>query len=84
MDGGVGSLQTRRCTFVWRFRSAGHHVEFMRCYYGPLNKVFDALDGEGQNALEEDLISLVERYDRSGDGMAVIPADYLEVVAIRR
>jgi SAM-dependent methyltransferase len=81
---GIGSLQTRRRTFVWRFHSAKHHMGFMREYYGPLNKAFEALEEEGQKALEEELISLVERYDRSGDETAVWGADYLEVVATRR
>ena len=84
LDGGIGSLQTRRRSFVWRFRSARHHVEFMRGYYGPLNKAFGTLDEEGQGALEGDLISLVERHNRSDNGTAVWPADYLEVVATRR
>jgi SAM-dependent methyltransferase len=84
LNGGIGSLQTRRCTFVWRFPSAYHHVEFMRNYYGPLNKAFWALDEEGQEALEQDLISLAERYNRSENATAVLPADYLEVVAARR
>jgi SAM-dependent methyltransferase len=81
---GIGSLQTRRRSLVWRFPSARHHVEFMRDYYGPLNKAFGTLEEEGQKTLEEDLISLVEQYNRSGDGTAVWPADYLEVVAARR
>ena len=69
---------------LWRFRSARHHVEFMRGYSGPLNKAFGALDEDGQRALEGDLISLVERHNRSENGTAVWPADYLEVVATRR
>jgi SAM-dependent methyltransferase len=84
LDGGIGSLQTRRRTFVWRFPSVRHHVDFMRGYYGPLNKAFGALDEEGQSALERDLISLAERYNHSDDGTAVLHADYLEVVATRR
>jgi SAM-dependent methyltransferase len=84
LDGGIGSLQTRRCTFVWRFPSVRHHVEFMRTYYGPLNKAFGALDEEGQSALERDLISLAERYNRSENGTAVLHADYLEAVVTRR
>jgi hypothetical protein len=56
----------------------------MRGYYGPLHKAFETLDEEGQNALEEDLISLIGQYNRSNDGTAVWPADYLEVVATRR
>jgi SAM-dependent methyltransferase len=81
---GICSLQTRRRSFMWRFPSARHHVEFMRGYYGPLRKAFETLDEEGRKALEEDLISVVERYNRSNDGTAVWPADYLEVVATRR
>jgi SAM-dependent methyltransferase len=84
LDGGIGSLQTRRYNLMWRFPSARHHVEFMRGYYGPLHKAFETLDEEGQNALEEDLISLVGQYNRSNDGTAVWPADDLEVVATRR
>jgi SAM-dependent methyltransferase len=84
LDGGIGSLQTRRRTLVWRFPSARHHVEFMREYYGPLNKAFGALDEEGQNALEQDLTSLAERYNHSENGTALLHADYLEVVATRR
>jgi SAM-dependent methyltransferase len=84
LDGGIGSLQTRRRTFVWRFLSARHHVGYMREYYGPMNKAFGALDEEGQNALERDLITLAERYDRSEGDATVLHSDYLEVVATRR
>jgi hypothetical protein len=56
----------------------------MRGYYGPLHKAFEVLDEEGQRALDQDLISLVESYNRSDDGTAVWSADYLEVVATRR
>jgi SAM-dependent methyltransferase len=81
---GVASLQSRRRSFVWRFPSARHHVEFMLEYYGPLNKAFGTLDEEQQKAFEGDLISLVERYNRSENETAIWPADYLEVVATRR
>ncbi len=56
----------------------------MRGFYGPLHKAFQTLDEEGQEALEEGLISVVEHYNRSDDGTAVWPAEYLEVVATRR
>ena len=81
---GIGSLQTRRSNLMWRFPSARHHVEFMRGYYGPLHKAFQTLDQSGQEALERDLISVVEHHNRSDDGTAVWPAEYLEVVAARR
>ena len=81
---GVASLQTRRRSLVWRFPSARHHVGFMLDFYGPLNKAFGTLEEEQQEAFEDDLISLVERYNRSEDGTAVWHADYLEVVATKR
>jgi SAM-dependent methyltransferase len=84
LDGGIGSLQTRRRTLVWRFPSARHHVEFMLEYYGPLNRALGTLDEEQQQAFERDLISLAERYNRSENGTALLHADYLEVVATRR
>jgi SAM-dependent methyltransferase len=84
LDGGIGSLRSRRRTFVWRFPSERHHVGFMREYYGPLNKAFGVLDEEGQKALERDLISLAERHNHSENGTAVLHADYLEIVATRR
>jgi SAM-dependent methyltransferase len=84
LDGGIGSLQTRRRTLFWRFPSVRHHVEFMLEYYGPLNKALGTLDEEQQRAFEGDLISLAERYNHSENGAAVLHADYLEVVATRR
>jgi SAM-dependent methyltransferase len=84
LDGGIGSLQTRRRTLAWRFPSVRHHVEFMLEFYGPLNKALGTLDEEQQWAFEGDLISLAGRYNHSENGAAVLHADYLEVVATRR
>ena len=84
LNGGIGSLQTRRRTLAWRFPSVRHHVEFMLEFYGPLNKALGTLDEEQQRAFEGDLISLAGRYNYSENGAAVLHADYLEVVATRR
>jgi ubiquinone/menaquinone biosynthesis C-methylase UbiE len=80
----IGSLQTERHSFVFRYPSARHFADFFRTYYGPMSKTFEALDKEGQESLERDLIELVERYNRSGDETAVWPGHYLEVVANTR
>src|ERR671912_665012 len=79
----LSSLRAEQRSFVWRFPSAEYYVEYMRGYYGPLSKAFEALDEEGQQSLQRDLIELVQRYNRSGDETAVWPADYLEVVATK-
>src|SRR5215216_3136221 len=72
LDGGIGSLQTRRRTLAWRFPSVRHHVEFMLEFYGPLNKALGTLEEEQQRAFEGDLISLAERYNHSENGAAVL------------
>jgi hypothetical protein len=82
--GGLRSLRAEQRSFVWRFPSAEYFVEYMRGYYGPLSKAFEALDTEGQQSLQRDLIELVARYNRSGDETTVWPGDYLEVVATKR
>jgi ubiquinone/menaquinone biosynthesis C-methylase UbiE len=81
---GVTSLQTTRRTFVFRFLSAEHFVEYFRDYYGPMHRAFESLDANGREALARDLEELLEEWNTSGDGTLVVPSDYLEVVAVKR
>ncbi|HZP86841.1 MAG TPA: class I SAM-dependent methyltransferase [Burkholderiales bacterium] len=70
--------------FVFRYRTPAHWVEVFKTYYGPLLKAFAALDAAAQAALERDLIALIDRFNRSGNGSMVVPGEYLEVVVARR
>lgn len=81
---GVAVMDVRKRTFTFRFPSAEHFVTFFRLFYGPTLKAFAVLNDIARDALEIDLVELVERYDRlDGDAVAV-PATYLEAVALRR
>ncbi len=81
----ISSLEVTERTFTFRFPSADHFVSFFRLWYGPTLKAFDALEGAARDALERDLVSLAERFDRLGTGDAIaIPATYIEAVAIKR
>ena len=80
---GVASIRTRRRTFTWRFRDAAEFVNLLRDWYGPTVKAFAAA-GDGAEALERDLIALIERSARPRGGAIAVPAEYLEVVAVRR
>ena len=51
-----------------------------RTYYGPMNKTFLALDAQRQAALNQDLLNLIDRRNRSRDGTLVLQSEYLEVV----
>ncbi len=74
----------RRRTSVQRFRSPRHWLEVFRTYYGPTALAFEAVGPQGEEALARDLLALVEQFNRSGDETAILPSDYLEVVATRR
>lgn len=76
-------IRVARKQYVFRFRSAEHWVEEFRHYYGPVQKAFDALDANGQLALNAALLELLGRFDRGHGAALVVPGDYLEVV-IRR
>ena len=80
---GVAELRAERRSFAFRYRSAQHFVDYFRGYYGPSLKAFEALDAEGKESLERDLIELIGRFNSSGDETVVVPSDYFEVIAIR-
>jgi len=46
-------------------------------------KAFAALQPEAQAALQRDLMSLIDQFNRSGDGSIVVPGEYLEIVITR-
>ena len=70
--------------FTFRYRSPEHWIEVFRAYYGPMNKTYGALDTGKQAAFTRDVLALMERDNRSGDGTLVLPSEYLEVVIARK
>lgn len=73
------AIASRRCTFVFRYRSAEHWLDvFARCY-GPLTAALERL-GPRADVLRSDLVALAHAWDlHEGRGLA-LPADYLETV----
>jgi ubiquinone/menaquinone biosynthesis C-methylase UbiE len=80
---GVAELKMERRSFDFRYRSAQYFVDYLKGYYGPTLKAFEALDAEGQEGLERDMIELIGRFNASGDETVAVPSDYLQVVAVR-
>lgn len=80
----VTSLQTIRRNFLFRYRSPQHWLEVFRGYYGPMLKAFESLDGAGQQRLAADLLEVADRFNQACDGTLVAPAEYLDVVAVKR
>ncbi len=70
--------------FVFRYRSPEHWLAVFQGTYGPVLRAFAALDAAAQQRLSEDLLQLIGRFNRAGDGTMVTPSEYLEVVITRK
>jgi len=80
----AASIRAQPRIFNFRYASPAHMIQVFRDYYGPVHKAFAALDQDGQQALEQELASLFERFNTAGDNSLVVPAEYLEAVIIKR
>jgi ubiquinone/menaquinone biosynthesis C-methylase UbiE len=77
------SVKAAERHFVFRYRSPEHWLSVFKTYYGPTLKAFATLKPAEQKALERDLLSLIDQFNRSGDGSMVVPSEYLEIVITR-
>jgi ubiquinone/menaquinone biosynthesis C-methylase UbiE len=80
----AATISTARRDFVFRYASPAHMLQVFRDYYGPVHKAFGALDADGQAALEQDIMGLLERCNTAGSASLVLPCEYLEAVIIKR
>ena len=58
-------------------------VQLFRQYFGPTQVAFSRLDANGQAALQTDLEKLWIEHNQASDGTTSVPAEYLEVHAVR-
>jgi len=70
--------------YNFRYRSAAHFVHVFRTWYGPVHKAFASLPDDKARALEQDLIDLLDGFNRAGANSLVVPSEYLEIVITRR
>lgn len=80
----AASIRAQPKMFNFRYASGAHMIQVFRDYYGPVHKAFAALDPAGQQALEQDMLALLDRHNTAGDNSLVVPAEYLEAVIIKR
>jgi ubiquinone/menaquinone biosynthesis C-methylase UbiE len=80
----ASDIHTTYRDFVFRYRSPAHWVDVFRTWYGPVHRAFGALSAEGQIRLERDLLAVIAEFNTSGDSTMVVPAEYLEVVVVRK
>jgi len=81
--GSKGQIAASDRMFTFRYRSPKHWLEVFRTWYGPVHKAFLALPEDRQGALENDLLTLIGRFNRAQDGTMVVDGAYLEIVVTR-
>ena len=74
------AIRTTSRYFNFRYHSPVQWLDVFRTYYGPMKRTFAELDPDRELALTLDLLDLMKRGNRSGDGTLVLPSEYLEVV----
>jgi ubiquinone/menaquinone biosynthesis C-methylase UbiE len=79
----AASVHTQRRTFTFSFRTAEEFAELFISKYGPTLKAYEAQDPDRRDALREEFVELVRRYDDSRAGSVAVGSDYLEVIATR-
>jgi ubiquinone/menaquinone biosynthesis C-methylase UbiE len=66
--------------FTFRYLSPEHFLETFKTFYGPMLKAFLTLDPNAQQKLDNDVLALIDRFNRAKDGTMVAPSEYLEIV----
>jgi ubiquinone/menaquinone biosynthesis C-methylase UbiE len=77
-------LKISKQIFSLRYKSPDHWLNVFKTYYGPTNRAFAALDSVRQEALEAEIVELLERMNRGGKDTFIVPSEYLEVIVTRR
>jgi hypothetical protein len=75
------AIAAPRRSFLWRFPSAEHQVEFLAVFHGPTVAALRALGPDRAGALRAELLEVASRFDVAEDDTLVLRVDYLEVVA---
>jgi ubiquinone/menaquinone biosynthesis C-methylase UbiE len=80
----VTSLQITKRTTTFRYKSIEHYLDCYRTYFGPMIRAFETLSRLEQKHLQDALIDNVVHFNQSGDETVAVPAEYLEVIAVKR
>lgn len=77
------SVQISTRWFTFRYESPGHWLDVFASYYGPTHKALLALDETRGTQLKDDILQLIDRFNRADDGTMVVPSSYLEIVVTK-
>ena len=83
LGGAVRDLRTEKRTALFRQRSARHWFAFFSTHFGPTRTVLASLDDAGRERFADDIVHVLERFDRGGGDTLLAEAEYLEAIATR-
>ena len=70
--------------FNFRYRSPEHYLEFFRTNYGLLRKAFEVVGPGGDEALANDILTIVDDFNTAEDGSMRAPSDYAEIIMVKK
>ncbi|GIJ48384.1 hypothetical protein Val02_52700 [Virgisporangium aliadipatigenens] len=70
--------------YVFRYLSPEHFSSWFREFYGPMTRLAGTLSGDELARFADDVAAVARQFNRAEDGTVAAPAEYLEVVGVRR
>ena len=80
----ITSLQATKRFFYHRYRSLEHAVDVTCNDFGPTVIALRALEQPAREGLSRDMRAMFVQANQASDGSVFVPAEYLEVIAVRR
>ena len=74
------TISAPRRTFLWRWPSPEHQVEFFATFYGPTHKALAAIGTDRAAQLKAEMVEVARSFNVSDDDTLVLRQDYLQVV----
>ena len=66
--------------YIFYQRTPQAFIDYFRAFYGPTRRAFERLDEQGQAALNDDMLVLIDAHNLATDGTMRVPGEYLQVV----
>ncbi|MEM7302774.1 MAG: methyltransferase domain-containing protein [Pseudomonadota bacterium] len=70
-------------TYNFRYESPQHYLDFNRRYYGLCRAAFRKVGPEGEGALANDILDLVDEFNIADDGTVLMPSAYAQTIMIK-
>ena len=71
-------------SYNFRYQSPQHYLEFFRTYYGLCRKAFEKVGPGRESALANDILRIVNEFNRATDGTVSMPSKYAQVIMVRK